>query len=119
MAWRDIPPELIEFMDRALTPYGCERRKMFGCAIYMLNSHIFAGLDRGDLWVRLSDADREAFLAVVPGAVLFEPLREYVIVPSAVYRDEAAFEPWLQRGLAYTRGLPPVAPKTRRSRRSW
>lgn len=116
MAWKDIPPELIEFMDRALAPYACERRKMFGCAIYMLNNHIFAGLDRGDLWVRLSDADREEFLAGVPGAAPFESLREYVIVPPAVYRAEADFEPWLQRGLAYTRGLPPAAPKARRAR---
>ncbi len=116
MAWKDIPPELIEFMDRALEPHGCRRVKMFGCAIYMLNNHIFAGLDRAELWVRLSDADREEFLAVVPGSARFEPLREYVIVPPAVYGDESTFELWLQRGLTYTRGLPPVAPKSRRSR---
>ena len=116
MAWKDIPPKLIEFMDRALAPYLLERRKMFGCAIYMLNGHIFAGLDRGDLWVRLSDEDRAEFLASVPGAAPFEPLREYVVVPPAVYRDETAFEPWLARGVAYTRALPPVAKQKRRKK---
>jgi TfoX/Sxy family transcriptional regulator of competence genes len=116
MAWKDIPPELIEFMDRALAPYLLERRKMFGCAIYMLNGHIFAGLDRSDLWVRLSDEDRAQFLASVPGAAPFEPLREYVVVPPAVYRDEAAFERWLQRGLEYTRSLPAKEAKPRKRR---
>jgi TfoX/Sxy family transcriptional regulator of competence genes len=116
VAWKDIPPELIEFMDRALAPYLLERRKMFGCAVYMLNGHMFAGLDRGDLWLRLSDADRAEFLAAVPGAAPFEPLHEYVIVPPVVYRDEAAFDPWLQRALTYTRGLRSAAPKVKRSR---
>ena len=124
MAWQKSPPELIEFFDKVTAGLPGQRKSMFGYPVYFAdNSQMFVGLFEDSLWVRVSEADRAELLATVPGAALFEPMagrpmREYVVLPPAVLRDEAVFERWLQRALEYTRSLPVKEAKPRKPKKA-
>ncbi len=118
MGWKKVPPELIEFMDRAMAALPCERRVMFGCPVYFVNNNMFAGLHQSNLFLRLSEADRARLVSTVPNARPFEPMpgrqsREYMVLPPDVYRDDDAFDHWLKRALEYALSLPAKEVKTR------
>jgi hypothetical protein len=40
------------------------------------------------------------------------PMRGYVVVPPAVVKSEEKLAHWLAKALAFTKTLPPKAPKT-------
>jgi TfoX/Sxy family transcriptional regulator of competence genes len=123
MAWQKSSPELIEFFDKVTAGLPGQRKSMFGYPVYFAeNNHMFVGLYEDSLWVRVSEPDRAELLATVPGAALFEPMpgrpmREYVVLPPAVLRDEATFERWLQRALEYVRSLPVKETKPRKPKK--
>jgi Cys-tRNA(Pro)/Cys-tRNA(Cys) deacylase len=70
----------------------------------------FTGLFGPDLFVRLSEEDREALAG--EGGGLFEPMpgrpmKEYMLLPAAWRSDTGRIEEWVARSLAWARTLPP------------
>jgi hypothetical protein len=86
-------------------------RPMFGQPAAFVVGRMFLGVFGGDVFVRLSDADRTAGL-LLDGARRFEPMpgrpmREYVVLPASLVADPARARPWVDRALGYVRGLGP------------
>jgi hypothetical protein len=87
MKYVPSPPELIEFFDRLLPDDpDIKKRKMFGYPCCFINGNLAAGLHADNLLLRLSEADRSAFLKL-PESKIFEPMpgrpmKEYVLVPA-------------------------------------
>jgi TfoX/Sxy family transcriptional regulator of competence genes len=84
-------------------------RPMFGHPAAFVGGNLFLGVFGADVFVRLSEEDRPAALAL-RGAHPFEPMpgramREYVVLPPAAAADRARVGPWVDRSLRYARGL--------------
>ncbi len=107
------PPALIERFGAALARQAApdvSQRKMFGYPCAWIGGNMATGLFAAEWWVRVSEPDREAVLAL-PGAHPFQvmPGRDmgrYVVLPDDVVADDARLDPWLERALAFTRSLP-------------
>ena len=119
MAWKKSPPELVALIERVRPPQegGVQHHQMFGYPCCFVNDNLFMGLHQENLMLRLSEADREAFLRL-PGAREFEPMpgrpmREYVTVPGGMLNDGPGLRLWIQRSLTYASSLPPRAKKAR------
>jgi hypothetical protein len=110
------PPELVERFDDALARHAAPDvvlRPMFGYRCAWIGGNMATGLFASEWWVRLSEPDREALLAV-SGAHPFQvmPGRDmgrYVVMPSDLTADDARLDEWLARALAVTRTVPPKA----------
>jgi TfoX/Sxy family transcriptional regulator of competence genes len=120
MAWKKVPPQLVEFLDNALTSFDSERRTMFGCPVYFVKDNMFAGAHEDKVLLRLPQADQADLFAAHEQAVPFEPMgrrmREYVLLPDSLYGNEAVFEKWLKRSFEYVSSLPP---KERKKKKTW
>lgn len=86
MKWRKKSQQIIEIFD-GLLPDGedVEKRKMFGYPCAFKNNNMFTGVHEENIFLRLSEQDREAFLKPNQ-ARKFEPMpgrtmKEYVVVP--------------------------------------
>lgn len=88
------------------------RRPMFGYKCAWVGGNMVTGLFADDWWVRLSEADRDALLAL-PGAHPFEPMPgramgRYVVLPDdVVAAGGPELDTWLTKALDVTRALPP------------
>ena len=107
------PPELVArfaaALDRVATP-DTTRRAMFGYPCAWINGNMATGLFAAQWWVRVSEPDREALLAM-PGAHQFEvmpgkAMGRYVVMPGDLVADDDALDSWLGKALAFTRTLP-------------
>ena len=122
MAWKKVPPELIELLEKALASFNCDRKMMFGSPTYMVNNNMFTGAHQDSLFIRLSEQDRQEILSKYDGAGPFEPMagrpmKEYIALPEELYRNPGAFQEWLQRSHRYTASLPPKERKRRTPKR--
>jgi len=106
VARRVLPAEAVAAFERGL-PIDelVTRRAMFGCPCAFANGAMFMGVHTSGLFLRLGAADRARMIAE-HGAALFDPsggrpMREYVVLPEAVLRDDAACAGWIARGLAF------------------
>jgi TfoX/Sxy family transcriptional regulator of competence genes len=120
--WMPSPPALVTKFDTAVRPLrGVAKRRMFGYPAVFVNGHMFAGLLRDTMVLRLGDDDRARFLRL-PGATPFvamkgRVMKQWAVVPHAMLSSRTALSRWLGRSLAYARSLPPKAPRrTRRQR---
>ena len=91
---------------------------MFGYPAIFLRGNMVAGLVRDRMILRLSERDRERFLALEgaePFIAMGRSMRQWAVVPP---RDGhvagPGFGPWLRRALTYSRSLP-AKPVGRRS----
>lgn len=122
MPWKKVPPELVEFLDRAVVPYQTERRFMFGSPVHFVNHNMFVGAHEDRIMLRLpAEAQAELFAAhpdAQPFEVMGRRMREYVLLPQSAYQDEPFFERWLRRSYAYTASLPtrPIKARKRKAR---
>jgi len=121
MAWNKVPSELVDFLAIALAPFKAERRTMFGCPVYFVNNNMFVGAHEDNVMMRLSPDDQTALFAESTEATPFAPMgrrmKEYALLPAALYRNEATFEKWLQRSFAYVSALPPREVKGKGTKR--
>lgn len=107
-------PEAVARFDAALARLGAPDvsvRPMFGYRCAWINGLMLTGLFADEWWVRLSEPDREALLAL-PGAHPFEPMPgrsmgRYVVLPGDVAADDADLDAWLTKAIGFTRTLPP------------
>lgn len=86
-------------------------RRMFGGLAFLVGGHLaVAASGRGGLMVRVDPAEIDALLAK-PHARTFEmrgrPMDGWLRVDAAGVRTKRALEPWVWRGVAYARSLPP------------
>ena len=118
MAWKKVPPELVEFLDAAMVPYETERRSMFGCPVHFINNNMFVGAHEDNIMLRLRPEDQDELFAAQEEAMPFMPMgrrmKEYVLLPNVLYNNEAVFEEWLQRSYEYVSSLPPKEKKARK-----
>lgn len=122
MAWAKVPPENAERLAALMADYpDAEARKMFGCPVFFINGNMCIGAHEENYILRLPAAEQEELLAhpaVTHFMPMGRPMREYLLLPPAFHRDDALFRAWIARAVAYTRTLPPPAPKKAKARRS-
>jgi TfoX/Sxy family transcriptional regulator of competence genes len=111
MAWKKNSGEMVRFLDGAARDFGCQRRRMFGCPVYFVNGNMFVGLHEDNIFLRLSESDRQELAFLWDEAAPFEPLagrpmREYVVMPEPLCSDSSALRDWLHRGYSYVSSLP-------------
>jgi len=85
-------------------------RPMFGNLSGFVNRNMFMGLLGNDMFLRLSEKDREELLKV-KGASLFEPMKgrpmkEYVVIPKAWWDKPSLLNAWISRSLEWAKKLP-------------
>ena len=114
MAWTKSPQSLIDLFDRSV-PSGASitRRKMFGYPAAFANGNLFIGLHQDDFIMRLSEKDRDRFVAEF-GERIFEPMkgrsmREYVRLPQELLGDARKRASWIARSLRYAETIAPKA----------
>lgn len=110
---RKAPPAaLLRAFEDVVQPLrGAERRKMFGYPAVFVKGHMFAGLLRDVMILRLGTEDRERFLEL-PGAKPFvamkgRVMKQWAVVPPAMTRAPAELCGWVSTALTYARSLPP------------
>ena len=85
-----------------------------------LNGHMFSYLSpEGVCGLRLSDADREAFVAQYKTEPFMQHgrvMKEYVTIPSDLLQDTDAMQKVLSQSLSYVRSLKPKAAKKARKK---
>jgi TfoX/Sxy family transcriptional regulator of competence genes len=92
-----------------------ERKQMFGYPAAFLGGNLMMSLFQESVVLRLGDEDRAAFLKQA-GAKTFEPMKgrpmkEYVIVPATLVKDDKAMSRWVARAVAHAAALPAKAKK--------
>jgi TfoX/Sxy family transcriptional regulator of competence genes len=90
---------------------GVTERKMFGGLAFLVGGHMAVGASgRGGLMVRVDPAETAA-LVRKPHAGPFEmrgrAVEGWLRVTSDGVRTKRQLEPWVKRGVAYARSLPP------------
>lgn len=112
MEWKKPSPELIELLGSKMGAFTATKKTMFGSPVYFANDQMFTGVHQDNIFIRLSENDRNEFLGNFKEAVTFEPMKgrkmkEYVVVPPSVYENDDVFGLWIERSLNYTLVLPP------------
>jgi TfoX/Sxy family transcriptional regulator of competence genes len=120
MQWKKSSPALVELFSSVVPGEPAERRQMFGYPAAFVNGHLFMSLYQEDFILRLPD-DARAKMLKIKGARRFEPMpgkamKEYVVAPASVVKDEAALRKWIGQALEYAQSLPPKRKKAKSSR---
>jgi TfoX/Sxy family transcriptional regulator of competence genes len=121
MEWKKVSAELCDIIDAALSSYDCSKRMMFGCPAYFINNNMFAGVQADNIFIRLSEQDRNEIFLSCDEVSIFEPaegrqMKEYVVLPEPVYSDREVLEKWLARSYIFTKSLIPKEPKKKKAR---
>ena len=96
---------------RAVLPSGAAvtERQMFGGLAFLLGGHMFCGIVKGALMVRLGPDDADRALGqphVRPMDFTGRPMRGMVFVDPEGLRGDA-LRRWVDAAAGYARGLPP------------
>jgi TfoX/Sxy family transcriptional regulator of competence genes len=90
---------------------GLTEKKMFGGLAFLIGGNMaVAASGQGGLMVRVDPDETDALLAK-PGAMPFEMrgrgMAGWLRVDDEAVRTKRQLEPWVRRGVAYARSLPP------------
>jgi TfoX/Sxy family transcriptional regulator of competence genes len=90
---------------------GVKEQRMFGGLAFLIGGHMAVGVSgQGGLMVRV-DPDETDALVAEPHARPFEmrgrPMRGWLRVDADGVATKDELEPWVSRGVAYARSLPP------------
>jgi len=107
-------PEIVERFNEVLARHAAPDivvKPMFGYRCAWIGGNMFTGLFADEWWVRVSEPDREALLAL-PGAHPFEvmpgrSMGRYVVMPADVAARDADLDAWLTKAVEFTRAMPP------------
>ena len=110
--------ELHEIIEGYLQGVDYTPKKMFGGQAYFINRNMFTGTHQTDLFVRLSNEEREEALSQ-SGIIVFEPrkgmvMSEYVVLTDSVI--DTKLKELIQKSIAYVSSLPPKEPKKKRKK---
>jgi TfoX/Sxy family transcriptional regulator of competence genes len=94
---------------------GVTEMKMFGGLAFLINGNMSVGCSgKGGLMLRVEPAETDALVAK-PHARAFEmrgkAMDGWLRVDSEGLRTKRQLEPWVRRGVAYARSLPPKGKK--------
>ena len=112
MKWEKAPEELKVLIERVLAGIDCEKRPMFGYPAFFINGNMFAGLFQSSLFIRLSPAQVTHLTQKHPTISPLEPMperpmKEYFVIPKALYRREEAVRAVAAEAAEYVRSLAP------------
>ena len=85
-------------------------QKMFGGIAFMVDGHMFVGVIKEDLVLRLGGEAGEAALKdpnVRPMDFTGRPMKNFLYVGPKGTKSEKDLRGWIARGLAYVQQLPP------------
>lgn len=90
---------------------GLDEKKMFGGLAFLIGGNMAVGISgQGGLMVRVDPAETEALIAR-PHARPFEmrgrEMKGWLRVDPEGVRTKRQLEPWVRRGVAFVRALPP------------
>ncbi len=90
---------------------GLTEKKMFGGLAFLIGGNMAVGVSgKGGLMVRVDPAETDTLVAK-PHAQPFEmrgrPMQGWLRVDAEGVRTKRRLEPWVRRGVAYARSLPP------------
>jgi len=89
---------------------GVSERKMFGGVAFLANGHMFCGVNKDDVVVRVGPEAWAKALArkhARPMDFTGRPLSGYVYVAPPGVRTAASLKAWVDQGLRFARTLPP------------
>jgi TfoX/Sxy family transcriptional regulator of competence genes len=110
--WKPSPETLKKlFLETMGSVKGAEKRKMFGYDCAFVNGNMFTGLHEENWVMRLPENRRTEFVKTFKTKI-FEPfpgrtMKEYVVVPENVKKDQKELKKWLQLSYEYVKSLPP------------
>ena len=115
MGWKKVSPEVAVVLEKAIEPFDCLKRTMFGYPAFFVNNNMWTGVFEDRIFIRLSARDRERIFSAETEAVVFQPMtgramKEYVELPPSLYKS-ADFGTWLKRSYDYVSSLAPKEPK--------
>ena len=103
--------EQLEQYDRIVARIDGLQRKGKTMPYTSSNGYMFSQLNKaGEIGFRLSKEDSNEFLSTYdsgPFKSYGATMREYVIVPDEVLKNEELAAKWLNKGWEYVNGLPP------------
>jgi TfoX/Sxy family transcriptional regulator of competence genes len=90
---------------------GLTEKKMFGGLAFLIGGNMAVGVSgKGGLMVRVDPAETDTLVAK-PHAQPFEmrgrPMQGWLRLDADGVRTKRQLEPWVRRGVAYARSLPP------------
>jgi TfoX/Sxy family transcriptional regulator of competence genes len=110
-SWPKPSMELNELLDKHVSRFEAEKRKMFGFPCYFVNGNMFVGTFSNVLFARFSVQDRERLDKQGFGS-FFEPVEgrrmmEYRVLSKTVLDDPKFLDTWLDRSYSYVSSLKP------------
>ena len=75
-----------------ISSFDVKKKKMFGCPVYFAKDNMLAGIFENDIFIRLSEQDRQKIISENDEVMPFEPMKgrvmkEYVVLPDSLYND--------------------------------
>jgi TfoX/Sxy family transcriptional regulator of competence genes len=98
---------------------GASERKMFGGIAYMHRDHMFIGIIKNELMVRVGAEAQEKVLkkkGVRPMDFTGRPLKGYVYVEPVAFKTKASLRKWIHAGHDFVETLPPKKKKKAKPR---
>lgn len=119
MPWKKAPPELISFLDITMETYTAERKMMFGFPVYFINGNMFMGLFEDQLFLRLGEEAVKSLQSQGDPLVCLEPMKgrpmkNYVVIPEKLYRDQKVFREIVSSACDYAKTLKPKEKKSKK-----
>jgi TfoX/Sxy family transcriptional regulator of competence genes len=95
-------------------------KRMFGGIAYMHRDHMFIGIVKDELMVRVGPDAHEAALkrkGARPMDFTGKPMKGYVYVEATAIRRKQALRSWVKAGRDFVDGLPPKKAKKRKAQK--
>src|SRR5659263_288340 len=110
MAWKKPNEELSKFLEERISAFDVKKKKMFGCPVYFANDNMFAGVFENDIFIRLSEQDRNKINSENDEVMPFEPMKgrvmkEYVVLPDSLYNVPEKFHELLSSSYDHVSSL--------------
>ena len=121
MAWKKPNKELTEFLEEKMASFDCQKKMMFGSQVYFVNNNMMSGVHQDDIFIRLSEQDKEDIFSSYDEASPFEPMKgrtmkQYAVLPESLYNDPEKLDEWLTRSYNYVSSMPLKEPKKKKSK---
>jgi len=118
MAWKKATEELTALHANLVSPFICEKKKMFGFQVFFVNDNMFTGVYEDGIMMRLTLEDKKAILSahdeVTPFTPMGREMKEYIFIPGNTLDDPLFLDEvksWTEKSYAFVSSLPPKVKK--------
>ena len=118
MVWKKTPEELTLLHAELVTPFACEKRKMFGCQVFFVNNNMFTGVYEDGIMMHLSPDDKKTAMSECADITPFTPMgremKGYIFLRGELLDDPEFLDEvkgWIARSHSYVSSLPPKEKK--------